>query len=323
MFQPHPLLKNPHLQTLYAPLLRKQKAPTVEIETFELEDGDFVECYWHLQRPKDTRPIVILFHGLAGSFHSPYIQGLMRTLHAQKMASVVMHFRGCSGKPNRLPRSYHSGDTADAKAWIYYLHEHYPNNPLYAVGYSIGGNMLLKLLGEEQEQIPLNFAIAISAPMDLKIAADTLQHGFAKLYQAHLLKPLKAMLLNKYQMFDMKSILKREEEEIKKIKTVKEFDDFYTAPIHGFKSALDYYEQSSSKPFLGKITTQTKIIHAIDDPFMTPEVLPNQGEYSSWVQLEVYPHGGHVGFVQGGTLKPKYWLEHRITTILATHEAYR
>ena len=313
MFKPNFFLKNRHLQTLYAPLFRKQATPQVELERFELDDGDFVDCYWHKEKPNDKRPIVTLFHGLAGSFDSPYIQGVMSALDRKGFASVLMHFRGCSGEENRLPRAYHSGDTADAKAWIEHLKKSYPNTSLHAVGYSIGGNMLLKLLGEEKSNTPLKSAVSVSAPMDLDICAKAINRGFAKHYQAHLLKPLKVTLVEKYNRFDMNSLLNMSQEEVKTIKTIEEFDERYTAPINGFSSAKDYYKKCSAKQFLKSIKIPTLIIHALDDPFMTQEILPKKDEeVSASVTLEVSKHGGHVGFVGGSLFKPNYWLEERI-----------
>jgi len=316
MFKPPLLLKNRHLQTLYAPLFRKQPTPKVEIERFDLKDGDFVKSYWYNQKPTDNRPIVVLFHGLAGSFNSPYIQGVMRELDAQGFASVLMHFRGCSGKENLLPRSYHSGDTADARAWIEYLKVKYRQSKLHAVGYSIGGNMLLKLLGEDRENALLKSAVSVSAPMDLDITVKTINQGFSKRYQRHLLKPLKITLLKKFDTFNMEELLNKTREEIKNIETIEEFDEYFTAPINGFKSAQDYYNKCSAKQYLKDIKIPTLIIHALDDPFMTPKILPLEDEISEYINLEVSEHGGHVGFVKNGLFKPKYWLEKRIVEYL-------
>jgi len=310
-------LNNRHIQTLYAPLFRKQEKKLLfKIEHFELDDKDFIECYWHNQKPKDNQPIVVLFHGLAGSFKSPYILGLMRALEKEGFASVLMHFRGCSGKPNLLPRSYHSGDTADARAWINYLKVKYKGNPLHAVGYSIGGNMLLKLLGEDGSTTPLKSAISVSAPMDLDITAKRINQGFSKRYQKHLLDPLKETLLQKYQQFDMQKLINQSQEDIKNIQTIEEFDEKYTAPINGFKSAQDYYKKCSAKQFLKDIKIPTVIIHALDDPFMTPKILPTKDELSKYVQLNISKHGGHVGFVNGTIFRPEYWLEERIVRYL-------
>ena len=287
-----------------------------------LPDGDFVEVVWNQEKPKDKRPIVVLFHGLAGSVHSPYIVGLMNALHAKGYACVLMHFRGCGQKENLKPRAYHSGDTADAKAWIEHLHKTYSNNPLHAVGFSIGGNMLLKLLGEWKEQTPLHSAVSVSAPMRLDICADTIEKGFAKVYQKHLLKPLKKTLLAKYKKFNMQELLGIDEQRVKQIKTIREFDELYTAKIHGFTSSKDYYERCSARQFLKDIRTPTLIIHALDDPFMTPEILPKSDEVSKFVTLEVSPYGGHVGFV-GGFFGVEYWLDKKIYLFFSTFHRYQ
>ena len=313
MFKTTFTLQNRHLQTLYAPLFRKQPIPKVEEERFNLSDGDFVDCYWYKHKPIDHRPIVTLFHGLAGSFSSPYIQGVMRSLDKRGFASVLMHFRGCSGKENLLPRAYHSGDTADARAWIKHLNNNYPNASLHAVGYSIGGNMLLKFLGEDAENSLLKSAVSVSAPMDLDITAKAINRGFSKLYQAHLLKSLKLTLIDKYAKFDMETLINISTEDVKNIKTIEEFDEKYTAPINGFLSAKDYYTKCSAKQFLKNIKIPTLIIHALDDPFMTKEILPTQDdEVSKSVKIELSKHGGHVGFVGGKCSNPSYWLEKRI-----------
>ncbi len=318
-FQPAFGLKNPHLQTLYPALFRKSISLKYEIENFEFDDGDFVECYWHQKpSPNSFKPIVVLFHGLEGSYKSPYIQGIMSALSKNNFSSVLMHFRGCSGKINRLPRAYHSGDTADAKLWIEYLKTLYPNNPIFAIGYSLGGNMLLKLLGEWGENSPLQSAVSVSAPMDLNISADTIDEGFSKIYQKHLLRHLKGTLLAKYRYHPMKSLIGLDEKAVKKLKTIRCFDEIYTAKIHDFGSAKKYYKKSSAKQYLKYIQTPTLIIHSLDDPFMTEKILPNQDEISDKVKLEVSQNGGHVGFISGSFLKPKYWLEGRIINFFKT-----
>jgi len=316
MFEVTNTLKNRHIQTLYAPLFRKKPITKIEIERFNFKDGDFIEAYWYKEQPIDNRPIVILFHGLAGSFKSPYIQGLMKSLDKKGFASVLMHFRGCSGKENLLPRSYHSGDTSDARDWINYLNVKYKNSKLYAVGYSIGGNMLLKLLGEDGLKTPLKYAISVSAPLDLGITAKRINQGFSKRYQSHLLEPLKKTILQKYRKFDMEKLINQTKEDIKNIKTIEEFDEKYTAPINGFESAQDYYTKCSAKQFLKDIKIPTLIIHALDDPFMTPQILPTKNELSEHVTLNISKHGGHVGFVNGTIFRPKYWLEERIVRYL-------
>jgi len=313
-FVPAAGLGNPHLQTLFPPLFRHPKPPEVTVETFELSDGDFVDCYWHENRREtaEDAPVVTLFHGLEGSFRSSYIRGMMHALAREGFVPVVMHFRGCSGRPNRLPRSYHSGDTADARAWLHALRQRYPKAPLLAAGYSLGGNMLLKLLGEEGAASPLQAAVAVSAPMQLALSADRIDRGFSKCYQAYLLRDLRRTLREKYRRFDMESLIGLPEAKVETLKTFRAFDDAYTAPIHGFASADDYYRRCSAQQYLQDIAVPTLILHALDDPFMPPEVLPDPKTLPHNVTLETSTHGGHVGFVGGTPLRPSYWLEERI-----------
>jgi predicted alpha/beta-fold hydrolase len=319
MFQTSFLLRNRHIQTLFASFFRKEQLQKVEHEEFWLEDGDFLEIVWHQEKPKDKRPIVILFHGLAGSVNSSYIIGMMKALEAKGFASVLMHFRGCGEKKNLKPRAYHSGETGDAKAFIEHLHNNYPNNPLHAVGYSLGGNMLLKLLAEWGSETPLHSAVSVSAPLQLDICANTIEKGFARVYQNHLLTPLKKTLLEKYKKFDIQKHIGIDEEEVKQLKTIREFDDAYIAPVFGFNSAQEYYEQSSARQYLKEIQTKTLILHAKDDPFMTEEIIPKKDELSEFITLEVSQYGGHVGFVSGTFRKPVYWLDGRIVGFIGLH----
>ncbi len=312
-FNPSLLLKNRHIQTLYAPLFRKIEPLDLRVERFELSDGDFVDAHWY-NTPKydDTRPIVILLHGLEGSYQSPYINGMMRALDSIGYASLIMHFRGCSGEANRLARAYHSGDIEDAKEYISSIHQKFPNNPLHAIGYSIGGNVLLKLVAKWGEDLPLLSAVSVSAPLRLDICAKTIQIGFARIYQRHLLKHLKESLREKYTKHDIEGIIGLSPKRLQSISSILEFDELYTAKIHGFKTAENYYAKSSARQYLKDITIPTLIIHALDDPFMSEDILPTKDELSSSIKLEILPCGGHVGFVYGSLFKPKFWLEERL-----------
>jgi len=316
MFTPPFYLKNPHFQTLFATFFRKDRLDSFEIEEFFLSDGDFVECVWQERKPVDNCPIVVLFHGLAGSVDSPYIIGQMNTLKEQGYSVVLMHFRGCGEKENLKPYAYHSGKTDDAKEFIEHLQKCYPKSELHAVGFSIGGNMLLKLLGEWGENSPLSSAVSVSAPLRLDICADTIEKGFARVYQNYLLTPLKATLLQKYKKFKMRDFLGIDENEVKSIKTIRAFDDAYVAPMFGFESSSDYYKQCSARQFLKNIATPTLIIHALDDPFMSREILPKNEELSDTITLEVTPNGGHVGFVMGSFKEPIYWLDSRVAKFI-------
>ena len=316
-FKPSFLLKNRHIQTIYSSLFRKLPLLHFEVETFQLSDGDFTEIYWYkIKHHTNITPIVILFHGLAGSYKSPYIQGAMSILKENGFSTVLMHFRGCSGKDNLKARSYHSGDTHDALEFMQSIHIKYPESKLFGVGYSLGANMLLKLLGEEKNNSLLSAAIAVSAPMLLADSASKMNKGFSRFYQRLLLKDLNKALEKKYEKHDMQKLINLKREDIKQLKNFWLFDEAYTAKINGFKSAKDYYEKSSSKQYLKKIQTPTLIIHSKDDPFMTPKVIPSQREISHSVQLEILEHGGHVGFISGTLLHPEYWLDMRILKFL-------
>lgn len=312
-FAPSFPLNNKHIQTLYSSLFRKLTPLEMEIEVYTLDDGDFLECYWYNKPSNATNiPIVTLFHGLTGSYKSPYIQGTMKELSENGFATVLMHFRGCAGKENNLPRSYHSGETLDALSWLSLLKKRYPNSKLFGVGYSLGGNMLLKLLGEDSSRKILNAAVSVSAPLELDTCADKMNKGFSKFYQHILLKELKKALSKKFDKHPMHKYIKIKKQEIKNLKTFWDFDGAYTAPVHGFESAQDYYTKCSSKQFLKDIKTDTLIIHSVDDPFMVKEIIPAQSEVSENVTLEILPFGGHVGFVNGTFFNPEYWLEKRI-----------
>lgn len=279
-----------------------------------MSDGDFVETYWHYTKNSNkSTPIVILFHGLTGSYESPYIQGMMQELAQNGFHSVLMHFRGCGEKENLLPRSYHSGETGDALAFIQSLHVEFRQAKLYAIGYSLGANMLLKLLGEQKELSLLSKAVAISPPMQLDICASTMNRGFSKYYQHRLLKDLKSALDKKYVKHDMQRLLNYKRSDITKLNSFWKYDDVYTAPVHGFSSAYEYYEKCSSKQFLKDIQTPTLIIHSEDDPFMTPEVIPTKEELSRSITLHITQKGGHVGFIAGSLFTREYWLEKKIT----------
>ncbi|WP_418640841.1 hydrolase [Sulfurimonas sp. ST-27] len=318
-FKPSILLKNRHVQTVYASLYRRVLVKNFEIETFTLSDGDFLECYWKkIDNHTKMSPVVILFHGLAGSYKSPYIQGTVKELKEAGFSSVVMHFRGCSGKQNLKPRSYHSGDTQDAFEFIQAVSKRYPRAKIFAVGFSLGANMLLKLLGEKRSTCKLTAAVAVSAPMLLDKCATHINKGFAKFYQKILLKDLKRDLEKKYESFNMQQIISLQQNEIKKIKNFWEFDNVYTAPVHGFCSAQEYYTKSSSRQFLKFISVPTLVIHAQDDPFMPPDILPKYNEISSAVELEVSEFGGHVGFVSGSIFRPQYWAEKRVVSFFKT-----
>lgn len=311
------MLHNPHVQTVLPRFHNRANSGQLILQELSLPDGDFIDLAWTAQPQADSRkPIVIIFHGLEGSAQSPYAQGLLRAVTAQGWQGVVMHYRGCSGRPNRLARSYHSGDTADARYFIEWLQQQYPAAPLAAVGYSLGGNMLLKLQAEWGKQSPLQAAVSVSAPLQLASCSNRLQQGFSRLYQRHLLRSLKAKVLAKFAWHDYQALIGLSRQRLLRLTSFWEFDDVYTAPVHGFADVHDYYRRASARQYLGAIHQPALIIHALDDPFMTRDILPEQGHLPPAVQLCLTRRGGHVGFVQGSPWKPVYWLEQVIPAYL-------
>jgi hypothetical protein len=318
-FRPAVFAANRHIQTLLPTLLRINNSVLYKHQEVILPDGDFLDLSWNRFPAKtETRPIVVIFHGLEGSIDSPYAKGLMQCLDKQGWHIVVMHFRNCSRRQNRAARTYHSGETTDAAFLLEWLQQQYPQAPLLAVGYSLGGNMLLKLLGEMQAKTPLRAAVAVSVPLLLKHCADQMRTGFSRVYQYLLLRKMKQKLLAKYQQYDYQKLIGLNRETIRGIKDFWEFDDAFTAPINGFADAREYYAKASSRQYLARIRIPTLVIQSIDDPFMTPAVIPQQHELSESVCLELSEKGGHVGFVSGYFWKPEFWLEKRIVEYFAS-----
>ncbi len=277
-----------------------------------MPDGDFVDLCWTMN---ENGPVVAVFHGLEGSIHSPYATGIMASLQRHGWRGVFMHFRGCSGEFNRLDRNYHSGDTGDIAYLIETLRSRFPDTPLAAVGYSLGGNALLKYLGESPRQHFLSAAVAVSVPFVLGIGADRLNQGISKIYQRHLIARLRRKMRAKYRDRQLPIPL----DNLDKLTTFRLFDNQITAALHGFTGVDDYYQRSSSRQFLVHIDTATLIIHSLDDPFMTPAAIPREDELAPQVCLELSDKGGHVGFIGGkNPWQTHYWLEQRIPDFL-TH----
>ncbi len=316
-FKPHPLLKNRHLQTIWPSLTHRKNPEIFRRQRLELPDGDFLDLDWFVKNP-DSNSLSVLIHGLSGSSNSNYIKRVGNQLLASGVQVVALNLRGATG-PNRLKRSYHSGETSDIDYVIRYLKRAHAIEPpnLYAVGFSLGGNALLKWLGENPNQSLVSKAVAVSPPMDLAIASKTLDRGFAKAYRNAIMKGLKSFAKSKQAIVeddvDMEAVLE--------CKTFFQYDDQFTAPLNGFNGAEDYYRQSSSRQFLKYINTETLIIHARDDPFVTPEIIPEQSELGAGVTLELSRKGGHLGFVaKGKGLATQFWLGNRISRFLVAEQ---
>jgi hypothetical protein len=312
-FRPAWWLRGPNAQTLWAGLVRRRLLPVTRRERLELPDGDFVDLDW---LTGGTGPVVIMLHGLEGSLHSPYAGGMLAAIGRQGWRGVMMHFRGCSGEPNRQARSYHSGETGDLRHLVRLLKSREPRTTLAAVGFSLGGNALLKYLGEEGTNAGLDAAVAVSVPFDLAGCAERLQHGFSRLYQWHLLRGLRRKTLDKLRRFD----LPLDRRAVEQCRDFRQFDDRVTAPLHGFAGVDDYYRRCSSRQFLGGISVPTLALQAADDPFMSADVIPSAAELSPAVRLEVSTRGGHVGFISGRVpFRAHYWLEDRVPAFLREH----
>jgi len=307
------LFRNPHFQTIWPAIFRYTSKPVYIRERIELRDGDFIDIDWCGSKKLNT-PLVILFHGLEGSSNSPYIRGMVKTLVGLSFYCAAVNFRGCSGVLNRLQRSYHSGATDDLDEIITLLSERHPDSVLLAIGYSLGGNVLLKWCAETGKQNPLNAAIAVSVPYRLAVASTTLDHKnfFSRLYRWRLLRSLKNKVLRKV----LKGVMKYDIADIQGIKSFYDFDDRVTAPLHGYKNADDYYSRASSYSHLDKIQIPTLLLHAIDDPFMDSNVIPDITDEMPSVTLDLSPNGGHVGFFQPAFISNSYWLETRISDFL-------
>ena len=309
-----------HAQTLYAALLIPRREVAYRRERWETPDGDFIDLDWSdAGGAAELRPLVVLFHGLEGSSRSHYALALMTALRARGIRGVVVHFRGCSGEPNRLPRAYHSGDAQEIDWILRRLRAQNPSAPLFAMGVSLGGNALLKWLGENGDAATriIDAATAVSAPLDVMAMGDALGQGFNLVYSRNFLKTLKAKSLAKLErhprLYDAGAV--------RASRTLREFDDLVTAPMHGFRNTDDYWTRASSKPGLRNIRVPTLILNARNDPFLPVAVLPGAHEVSRTVTLEQPEEGGHVGFV-GGAFPGNYdWLPTRVLEFFRTREA--
>ena len=324
-FTPPGWLRNAHAQTMLPTLPWAWRSrPVLRRETLELPDGDVTVVDWMTGGDElpHSAPLLVILHGLEGSANSSYARMLMDSVLARGWRSCVLHFRDCGDYRNRLPRRYHAGETSDL---TYFLNRIQGQRavgghagPLLAVGYSLGGNVLLKYLGESKGNTPLSAATSICAPLDLHVCAEALNKGFSKTYQYYLLKRMKRSVTQKFDRhtaaFDWHNAMNA--------RTFAEFDDSVTAPLHGFTGMQDYYDRCSATHFLGDISRPTLIINALDDPFMSPAVIPAAEKLSDDVTLEVAENGGHVGFINGGTpWRPQFYLPGRIIEFLEPYAA--
>ena len=283
-----------HLQTILPARFFRRPVVKYRREEVDTPDGDFMLWDWAEPEPiKLEAPVLVHFHGLEGDSSSHYAVALMAHCVENGVRGVVAHFRTCGGKINRLPRAYHAGDTADNFWVLKTIHERFPKAPIFAVGVSLGGNQLAKCLGDVGSKASfLTGAAAIGGPLDLVAGTEIMCRGANILYGKMFLSTLKEKALIKAKMFpeviDAKAI--------RACKDLYEFDNVYTAPIHGFRSGMDYWTRCSAKPVLGDVAVPLLLLNARNDPFMPEWALPKVDEVSRSVYLDFPKEGGHIGF---------------------------
>ena len=296
-FRPAWWCSGPHSQTIWGSVLRHAPRVTLQRERWETPDGDFIDVD-RVPGEKGT-PVLVVLHGLEGSSRSKQVLGLLAAGKKKGWRGLAFNYRSCSGEPNRLRRSYHGGETSDLAWVIEKLIAEEPGRPILCAGMSLGANILLKYLGERGELVPpeVKAAVAISTPFDLARSAHAIEKGFSRTYMRRLVRSLKAKArakLEKYpDLFDPKAL--------DATRTLGEFDDVVTAPVHGFKNADEYWKASSSISFLKTIRRPALLISAKDDPFLPADALPSAELLASnpFLNTEFSDHGGHVGFVAG------------------------
>ena len=317
-FRPALWAPGPHAQTLLARVLRPAEWPPARRERLLTPDDDFLDLDWGVD-PGPGSPIVLVIHGLEGSARRRYVRNACRELERSGLWPVALNLRGCSGEPNRALHFYHSGKTDDPAFVLATLRERHPGRKIGALGFSLGGNMLLKLMGERDDGGLglLDAAVAMSVPYDLAAGCALLERSpMGRAYSAYFLRSLKGKVLLKRDRLGRVLDL----EGAAAARTIWEFDDRVTAPLHGFESAAAYYEESSSVRYLSGIDTPTFLLHAVDDPFLPPDSIPHrETEANPVLVLALERCGGHVGFLEGTPWDPSFWAEEEAARFLADH----
>ena len=306
-----------HLQTLWGKLFRRQPAAPTVLERWDTPDGDFLELHRLVAKP--SAPRVLLLHGLEGSIRSHYAQGLLNEAATRGWGADLLIFRSCGSELNRTRRFYHSGETTDVAFVLERISREFPLASLGMVGVSLGGNVLLKFLGERGKDLPkaLRGAATISVPFDLARSSKRINRGFSRLYQRFFLGSLRRKAAEKAKRFPDLAPVDR----IASLRTLEDFDNLITGPLHGFANAQDYYTRSSSLPFLHAIKLKTLLISAVDDPMLPPEVLDEVREIAAKnpaLEIDFVQKGGHAGFITGSVpWHPFYYAEYRVGEFLA------
>jgi uncharacterized protein len=308
-----------HLQTLWGKLFRRQKIVPTTIERWDTPDGDFLEL--HRLAAEAGSPRMLLLHGLEGSIRSHYAQGFLNEASARGWGADLLIFRSCGSELNRTRRFYHSGETEDLAFVLDRIAHEFPASQLGLAGVSLGGNVLLKFLGERGEYLPANVkaAAAISVPFDLARSSGRINQGLSRLYQRFFLQSLREKATRKARLFPELA----PPEKIAALRTLADFDDLITGPLHGFRDAQDYYERSSSLQYLKDIRLSTLLFSAVDDPMLPPEVLDEVraiAVHNPALEVDFVAKGGHAGFIAGSfPWRPYYYAEHRVGDFFAGH----
>ncbi|MEP7000278.1 MAG: hydrolase [bacterium] len=310
-----------HMQTMWGKLFRRPPVVATRMELWPTPDDDEIEVH-RLDAPSgssERTPHLILLHGLEGTIRSNYIHGTLAQAHARGWSADILIFRGCGATMNRQRRMYHSGETSDLNLLVQRSVSTHPDQPIVLTGFSLGGNVLLKWLGEQGAALPpqVRAAAAVSVPFDLERGARQIENGFGRVYTSHFLRTLKAKARIKLEhfpgLFDLSTM--------ENAQTLYDFDDAVTAPVHGFRDAHDYYSRSSSLQFLSSIKLPTLLLSASDDPFLAPETHDSvlmMAQSNGALAAEMHKKGGHVGFVSGRSpFHPNYYAEERVAEFLA------
>ncbi len=311
--------RNPHLQTLWGKFVRPEPPVVARREMWQTPDGDDVAILRANSEAVDV-PRFVLFHGIEGNAGSHYVPALFRAVAARGWAADMLLWRSCGGVINRAPRFYHSGETDDASWFLHRLAEMYPSAPLVACGVSLGGNVLTKMIGDATVPLPTNLraAAGVSVPFDLERGSRFISQGVSGLYEKWFLRSLLVKAQEKASRYPDRFPTP---ERIARIKTLFEFDDLITGPLHGFEGATDYYSRSSAKHFVQSARIPLLLLSAADDPFLPGDVLDEVRERARanpLVHAEFVSHGGHVGFVSGASpLRARSYLADRVPAFLA------
>ncbi len=310
-------MDNGHIQSVFASMCRKMDINGLyQRERVNTPDGDFLDLDW--ARRKSTT-LVIISHGLEGNTHRPYVTGMARAVNGMGWDALAWNYRSCSGEPNRYLRSYHNGVTEDLSFVIDHALNRGRYQSVYLVGFSLGGNLTLVHLGRDTVHPAVKKAVVFSVPCDLATSAGVLARPSNRIYMERFLRKLRKKIRAKMRLMPGKI----DDHGYEQIKDFKGFDDRYTAPLHGFLDAEDYWEKSSSLQFIPHIRVPTLIVSALDDPFLSPACYPvKAAEENSRITLEMPRSGGHVGFVAFNKTC-EYWSEKRAMAFLKCRQVQK